>query len=190
MPTGSTGSTKLPVIVWGNGGCSGDGSSNQKLLEQWASYGYLAIASGAPKGGSSTTAAMMTASIDWAVKNAGQGAYANVDATKIMAAGFSCGGIEAYAQIWDPRVKTIGIFSSGLLTNYTAAKDFHKPILYCLGGSSDVAYQNVSYPCYSTLRHLRVPIKRPQEAGANDSWQNLGRARLQEPAGRCAVLEG
>ena len=144
MPTGNTGTTKLPVLVWGNGGCSGDGTSNSKLLLNIASYGYLAIASGEPSGKTSTTAALMTASIDWAVKNAGQGAYANVDATKIMAAGFSCGGVEANAQIWDDRVKTVGIVSSGLLQNTTAAKDFHKPIVYIIGGSGDVAYNNVS----------------------------------------------
>ena len=144
MPSGAAGTAKFPVLVWGNGGCSGDGLSNQQLLQQIASYGYLAIASGAPKGTQGTTAAMMTASIDWAVKNAGQGAYANVDATKIMAAGFSCGGVEAMAQTWDSRVQSIGIFSSGLLTNTTAAKTFNKPILYCLGGSGDIAYTNVS----------------------------------------------
>ncbi|KAK1752210.1 alpha/beta-hydrolase [Echria macrotheca] len=137
-----TGSTKLPVLVWGNGGCGGDGASNAKFLGQVASNGYLVIASGRPGGSGSTTAQMMTQSIDFAVKVAGTGKYANVDATKIMAAGFSCGGVEAMAQSWDARVKTIGIFSSGLLTNYTAASTFTKPILYCIGGSGDVAYNN------------------------------------------------
>ena len=116
-----TGTTKLPVVVWGNGGCGGDGASNAQFLGQVASHGYLVIASGAPGGSGGTTAAMMVASIDFAVRAAGTGRYANVDATKIMAAGFSCGGVEAMAMSWDPRVKTIGIFSSGLLTNYTAA---------------------------------------------------------------------
>ncbi len=122
----------------------GDGSSNARFLNAVASYGYLVVASGAPGGRDTTTAAMMTASIDFAVKVAGTGKYANVDATKIMAAGFSCGGVEAMAMSWDPRVKTIGIFSSGLLTNYTAASTFTKPLVYIIGGSSDIAYQNVS----------------------------------------------
>ncbi|KAK8123181.1 alpha/beta-Hydrolase [Apiospora sp. TS-2023a] len=142
MPTKSTGSTKLPVLVWGNGACSADGRSNVQLLQQIASYGYLAISSGGPGQQGSTTAKMMTDSIDWAVANAGKGAYANVDATKIMAAGFSCGGVEAYAQIWDSRVSTIGVISSGLLDNQTAATHFDKPILYVLGGQSDIAYAN------------------------------------------------
>jgi dienelactone hydrolase len=136
------------VLVWGNGGCGGDGNANSKFLSVVASYGYLAIASGRPGGSGGTTSAMMKQSIDFAVKYAGQGKYANVDATKIMAAGFSCGGVEAMDMSWDSRVTTIGVFSSGLLTNYTAASKFTKPVLYAIGGSGDVAYQNVSpSPC-------------------------------------------
>ncbi|KAM7201113.1 alpha/beta-hydrolase [Rhypophila sp. PSN 637] len=139
-----TAGEKFPVLVWGNGGCGSDGNSNNKFLGHVASNGYLVIASGRPGGsGGSTTAAMMKASIDYAVKVAGtSGKYANVDATKIAAAGFSCGGVEAMAMAWDSRVKTLGIFSSGLLTNYTAASTFTKPIWYFQGGSGDVAYAN------------------------------------------------
>ncbi len=157
IPTVNTGTTKLPVLVWGEGGCSGDGSSNARFLNAVASHGYLVVASGEPGGRGSTTAAMMTASIDFAVKVAGTGRYVNVDATKIMAAGFSCGGVEAMAMSWDPRVKTIGIFSSGLLTNYTAASTFTKPIVYIIGGSGDIAYQNVS-ACIGPLTFQYVPI--------------------------------
>lgn len=144
IPSSDTGSTKLPVLVWGNGGCSGDGTSNALLLNNIASYGYLAIASGAPGGQTGTTADMMTASIDFAVQSAGTGAYANVDATKIIAAGFSCGGVEAMAMSWDERVSSIGVVSSGLLENQTAAADFTKPVVYILGGTGDIAYENVS----------------------------------------------
>jgi len=147
LPTStSTTGGKWPVVVWGNGGCGGDGNSNSKFLGWLASYGYLAIASGRPGGSGSTTAQMMTASIDFAVKVAGTGKYANVDATKIFASGFSCGGVEAMAQSWDKRVTSIGVISSGLLTNYTAAGTFTKPILYAIGGSGDIAYNNVRSP--------------------------------------------
>jgi dienelactone hydrolase len=91
----------------------------------------------------------------WVTKNAGTGAYANVDASKIMAAGFSCGGVEAIDNIWDSRVDTVGVISSGLLSNQTAAKDWRKPVLFVLGGSGDIAYANVSFhlPCaYQVLR--------------------------------------
>jgi dienelactone hydrolase len=122
----------MPVLVWGNGACSTDGRSNSALLQNIASYG------------GSSSAQTMRAAIDWVTQNAGKGSYANVDASKIMAAGFSCGGVEAIDNIWDSRVDTIGVISSGLLSNQTAAKDWRKPVLFVLGGSGDIAYQNVS----------------------------------------------
>ncbi|KAK3201305.1 hypothetical protein GRF29_185g516589 [Pseudopithomyces chartarum] len=142
MPSKAPSNLKLPVLVWGNGGCGADGTANALFLKQVASYGYLAIASGAPGQQGGTNAGIMKQSIDWATSNAGKGSYANVDASKIMAAGFSCGGVEAYAQIYDSRVDTIGIFSSGLLENQTAARTWTKPILYVLGGNGDIAYGN------------------------------------------------
>ncbi|KAI4605736.1 uncharacterized protein J4E78_008144 [Alternaria triticimaculans] len=141
-PTKSTGSEKLPVLVWGNGACSTDGRSNSALLQNIASYGFLAIAEGGPNGGGTSNAQTMRQAIDWVTQNAGKGNYANVDASKIMAAGFSCGGVEAIDNIWDSRVDTIGIISSGLLTNYTAASNWRKPVLFVLGGSGDIAYGN------------------------------------------------
>lgn len=136
--------TKIPVMLWGNGGCSADATGQAPFLQQLASYGVLVIASGTPKGSGSTNSGVMRASIDWITKQAGKGQYANVDASRIVAAGWSCGGVEAYDQIWDSRVMGIGIWSSGLLNNQTAAKDFKKPIFFFMGGSSDIAYANVS----------------------------------------------
>lgn len=62
-----------------------------------------------------------------------------------MAAGFSCGGTEAMDDVWDSRMDTISIISSRLLSNYTAASAWRKPVLLVLGGSGDIAYQNVSF---------------------------------------------
>ena len=42
---------KLPVYIWGNGGCSADGTSSRNHLVEIASHGYLVIAAGSiPKG--------------------------------------------------------------------------------------------------------------------------------------------
>lgn len=136
----------MPVFIWGNGACSNQGLSNQALLQQIASYGFLAISEGGPQGGGGSNSQTMKAAIDWVSSNAGKGNYANVDAGKIMAAGFSCGGTEAMDNIWDSRVDTIGVVSSGLLSNYTAASAWKKPVLFVMGGSGDIAYQNVSSP--------------------------------------------
>jgi hypothetical protein len=132
-------------MLWGNGGCSADATGQAPFLQQLASYGVLVIASGTPKGGGSTTSQLMRQSIDWITQQAGKGSYVNVDASRIVAAGWSCGGVEAYDQIWDSRVSSIGIWSSGLLNNQTAAQSFKKPVFFFLGGSSDIAYANVRF---------------------------------------------
>ncbi|WFE53844.1 cellulose binding domain-containing protein [Micromonospora sp. WMMD1155] len=138
---------RLPIVVWGNGGCSGNGLSQGNFLREIASHGFLAIANGAPNGSGSTTSQMLTQSIDWAfAENSRQGGkyYNKIDTTKVAVAGFSCGGLEAYAVSNDPRVTTTGIFSSGLLND---ADDYQlrrltKPIAYFVGGPSDIAYPN------------------------------------------------
>ncbi|WP_433549944.1 cellulose binding domain-containing protein [Micromonospora zamorensis] len=140
-------SERLPIVVWGNGGCSANGLSQGNFLREIASHGFLAIANGAPNGSGSTTSQMLTQSIDWAIaENSRQGSryYDRIDTTKVAVAGFSCGGLEAYAVSNDPRVTTTGIFSSGLLND---ADDYQlrrltKPIAYFVGGSSDIAYPN------------------------------------------------
>ena len=135
---------KLPVLVWGNGACSADSLGQAPFLTQLASHGVLVIAQGTPRGGGSTSDAMMRQAIDFISSNAGRGGtqWANVDASRITAAGFSCGGVEAYAQIDDPRVKDVGIWSSGLLGDYDRARGFRKPVFFFMGGPSDIAYGN------------------------------------------------
>ncbi|MFG1839616.1 cellulose binding domain-containing protein [Micromonospora sp. NPDC049175] len=140
-------SERLPIVVWGNGGCSANGLSQGNFLREIASHGFLAIANGAPNGSGSTNSQQLTQSIDWAVaENSRQGSkyYNRIDTTKVAVAGFSCGGLEAYAVSNDPRVTTTGIFSSGLLND---ADDYQlrrltKPIAYFVGGPSDIAYPN------------------------------------------------
>ncbi|KAK8027789.1 hypothetical protein PG991_004845 [Apiospora marii] len=115
------------------------------FLLEIASWGVIAIVSGTPHNGGGTTAQQMTNGITWAVSHAGQGTYAHMDASRIAAAGMSCGGIEAYAQAFDPRVTTIGIFNSGQYdaggTNNVLPR-ITKPIFFFLGGPSDIAYGN------------------------------------------------
>jgi hypothetical protein len=132
----------MPVLVWGNGACSDDGTSAQNFLAQVASYGCVAIASGNPGGnGGSTTADWMTEAVDWVVGGANG---LNVDSSRIMAAGYSCGGTEAYQMQNNEAVSSIGIFNSGLLSDYDFASQLTKPIIFALGGPDDIAHGNVS----------------------------------------------
>lgn len=113
---------------------------------EWASWGIMVIANGEPNGSGSETAAWNTEAINWITQNAGKGKYAQVDASRIGVAGQSCGGLEAYTAGTDRRITSVGIFNSGALQ--AGQKSFPravaKPIAYFLGGSSDIAYNQVS----------------------------------------------
>jgi dienelactone hydrolase len=136
----------MPVLVWGEGACSANGLAVGNFLAEIASHGIFVIASGAPNGQGSTTSQWMKDSISWAVSNGGKGKYTAVDSSRIAAAGWSCGGLEAYDMSQDSRVSHLGIFSSGQQSDQASrnvAPNIKKPIFFFLGGSSDIAYQNV-----------------------------------------------
>ncbi|KAL2075201.1 hypothetical protein VTL71DRAFT_143 [Oculimacula yallundae] len=129
------------------------------FLVEVASHGILVIADGDPDGPSNPIGPDYTLypspqglveAAAWIVKNAGTGKYANVDATRIAAAGHSCGGIQAYlASSQTDGIKYIGIFNSGVRTDSIVTKPqleivntMTKPIFYFLGSPTDIAYSN------------------------------------------------
>ena len=164
-PVNPPATLKLPVLVWGETGCTPNARVFETFLTQVASQGIIILANGIPD----TTAqnpngvvdtrkpngAQHKASIDFITKAAGSGKYANVDASRIAVAGQSCGGMQAHTQGADPRVTVIGIFNSGQVEPFEPAPSkITKPIFYFLGGSTDIAYTNVSLPflIHSRLR--------------------------------------
>ena len=140
-------SERMPIVVWSNGACSADGTSAQNFLKEIASWGFLVVSNGRPNGSGSSNSTWLTQAMDWAVaqnSNSSSDLYNRLDTSKIGVAGFSCGGVEAYAVSGDPRVTTTGIFSSGLLNDaddYQLRRLDH-PIAYIIGGQSDIAYPN------------------------------------------------
>ncbi|KFA46377.1 hypothetical protein S40293_11466 [Stachybotrys chartarum IBT 40293] len=135
----------MPVVVWGNGACSANGLSHVNFNLEIASWGVIIISSGEPNQGGSTSVDMMRGSIDWISQNAGRGTYTNVDASRIAAAGMSCGGTEALAMVPDTRVRAYGIFNSGNLDAGSTNRiipQINVPIFFFLGGPSDIAYGN------------------------------------------------
>jgi len=155
---------KMPVIVWGNGGCMAAGTMFSDFLTEIASYGYLILANGnpgsnssAPKGADSplsglsgamgagqTKVQMITDSIDWVTKGSAS-KYGDIDIAHLAAAGQSCGGLEAYsASYHDDRVKLTILFNSGVIDDKKTylLKELKAPIGYFLGGPKDVAYPN------------------------------------------------
>ena len=169
-PTDLGGTEKYPIIVWGEGGCSENGLSNSAAMAELASHGYFVIADGTPNGSASRTmdssnpASMgkpLLAYVDWAVAENGKSCsayYQSLDATKIGANGFSCGGLMSEGTAGDPRITTWGLNSSGLLSeNQAFYKTVHTPVLVVLGGSGDVAYANGERD-YTNLAGMAIPI--------------------------------
>ncbi|MEO6389361.1 MAG: hypothetical protein ABIT16_00385 [Croceibacterium sp.] len=82
--------------------------------------------------------------------------YANlIDKQAVAVGGFSCGGLQAISLAADPRISTVviqnsGIFNDGaqsiggMTVSKEALKTFHTPVLYLLGGPTDIAYPNGS----------------------------------------------
>ena len=131
---------RMPLVLWGNGGCRDNGLSASHFLREIASHGYVVIANGsareespvldqlpvadAPPPGSppratpdDTTVAQYLAAIDW-VQTARKGARSRwagrIDLTRIAAMGHSCGGLQALAAGADPRIATVVAFNSGV----------------------------------------------------------------------------
>lgn len=169
---GRLGTRKLGVLVWGNGGCSDDGASARLHLAEIASRGYVVIAPGAvlsgpgapPRAqaaapaplGIKTTAAQVAAGIDWALAEnarAGSPLYRRIDPAMVAVSGHSCGGLQALQIAPDPRIKAVIIHNSGIFKDgsnpirgitmdKSALKQLHTPILYVMGGPTDVAWPN------------------------------------------------
>ena len=165
------GAEKYPIFVWGEGGCSRNGLSNQSAMAEIASHGYFVIADGTPNGSEPNRpmdasnipgmAEPLLAYIDWAVAENAKPCseyYQALDATKIAANGFSCGGLMAEGTAGDPRMTTWGITSSGMFSENQALYDsIHTPVLILLGGPSDSAYANGSRD-YDNISELGVPV--------------------------------
>ena len=74
--------------------------------------------------------------------------YPFLESGRIAVAGQSCGGVEAYAVVNDTRIGALGVFNSGLMTEAESKRVVPtikgKPVFYFLGGSTGIAYANVS----------------------------------------------
>ena len=114
---------------------------------------------------SQSTVAELTEAIGWAQAQARSGAYqGHIDGHHIAVAGQSCGGLQALSAAADPRVTTAVIMNSGVLRKPPVLPNLpagvklppmpdlprpdltklHTPILYIMGGPTDIAYDNAN----------------------------------------------
>ena len=177
------GAEKYPIFVWGEGGCSQDGYSNQAAMGEIASWGYFVVADGTP-GGTNACAGGQNGKafldyITWAIAENGKSCsayYQSLETTKIAADGFSCGGLMSENASGDPRFSAIGITSSGLMSPNTALYDkIHTPFKIMNGGSSDIAYEN-GLKDYDAISSRGVPIIYFSKTSAGHGG-DLGQAR-------------
>jgi hypothetical protein len=115
------GKDTLPVMVWGNGGCGIDSKNFAGFIGTIVSHGVLVVSTVPVEGAArrQETADDMRAGIDWAEKEnvrAGSPLNGKIAVDKVAAMGTSCGGFLSIALGADPRVKTIGVFNSGVQT--------------------------------------------------------------------------
>jgi len=159
------GASRHPVMAWGNGACKKSGLLFAEFLAELASHGIVIIADGPPIAEKRTPpeqssepaprpspsslkldGTALIAALDWLEarnQERGHRFFEKIDMSKVAVMGMSCGGLMAYGASGDSRVKTVGIWNSGLLEpNAAIFKGLHSSVLIVTGGPQDVAHPN------------------------------------------------
>jgi hypothetical protein len=165
---------KLPIIAWGNGACANSPWEHINFLSEVASHGFLVIAIGpmpeeGQRGSGRSTSSQLLDAVDWAIaqNNIMSGIFhGKIDVSKIAVSGMSCGGLQTLETAPDPRVSTAVVCNSGIIGGGggmpgmpALTKDhltrLHTPVLYLLGGETDIAYNN-GMDDYNRINHVPV----------------------------------
>ena len=173
----------LPVVVWGNGGCAIDSTRYGGFLSTIASHGFVVLGTAPVEGAArrQATADDLRSAVDWAFAEAGRtGSPLNgkINTDQVAVMGQSCGGFLSMALGADPRVKTIGMFNSGVqppnpnapagngeaarFPTTDAIKNLHGPVLLINGGERDFL-MGASHATYEAISHV------PAFYGARDN---------------------
>ncbi len=143
----------LPAMVWGNGGCAIDSTRYGGFLTTIASHGFLVLGTVPQEGAArrQETADDVRAAIDWAAKEnerSDSPLKGKIALNQVAVMGQSCGGFLSLQLGADPRVKTIGVFNSGvqkatpgapagLIPTPDVLTKLHGPVLLINGSEPD-----------------------------------------------------
>ena len=186
--TGQEKKEKLPVLVFCNGGCMDTSIDYENMLTDLASYGYVVVAVGQLQmlaqhdKDQHTPSTVVQRALDWICQQAADPSspyYNKIDTQKIAAAGHSCGGAQVLANAADKRLQTYIILNAGMGTMTMAdasrksLKGLHGPILYLVGGRSDVAWANAQQD-YKAIRHVPVVLADNTQSGHGGTYGQPG----------------
>jgi dienelactone hydrolase len=119
-----------------------------------------------------TLASDLTDAIDWALaenERSSSPYRGRIDPDQIAVSGWSCGGLQALRVAGDPRVRAVVLHNTGVLNggpNTTlpgmdltkdALLNLHTPVIYIMGGPSDIAYPN-GMDDYARIAHVPAVI--------------------------------
>jgi hypothetical protein len=119
-----------------------------------------------------TLPADLADAIDWALaENARRGSpfYGRIDSAQVALSGWSCGGLQALSVAKDTRVKTVVMHNTGVLNEgpssaipgmdvtKDALANFHTPVIYILGGPTDIAYAN-GMDDFAQIEHVPIAV--------------------------------
>jgi hypothetical protein len=134
-------------MAWGDGGCAINSARYSGFFTTIASHGFLVIGS-VPQPGAERrqqNADDLRKAIDWAEKEnvrSGSPLKGKIATDQVAVMGQSCGGFLSITLGGDPRVKTIGVFNSGVQparpeSNEDAVQKVHGPVLLINGAERD-----------------------------------------------------
>lgn len=179
---------KLPVVVWGNGGCAINAGDAGGFLSTLASHGFLVLTTAGPAGSAQATAQDLKATLDWAfAENARAGAALRdrIDVEHVAMMGTSCGGYIALANAADPRIDTMGIWNSGAgdpgviqpvrpaMPPMAILKSLHGPALYIDGGEVDHLHAIVEAN-FAAIDHVPVFYGSRNNGGHSGTFRHPG----------------
>jgi hypothetical protein len=140
---------KLPIVIWGNGGCRNSNEEFRYFLTRLAALGYFVVANGPPENPYNSAellgildpqAHKLTDALNWSLKqNALEGGpyYDALDPTRVVMMGQSCGGWEAVDASADARVRTTIVWNNGGDPHAGNVAKLHAPTLFVSGGFYD-----------------------------------------------------